>query len=86
MPRLCARCQALHRKRDIIETAKANPGKTASEYVKLSEKKKFGKITLNLTSRLEEALEAACRDYGGEPTEIATEALEEWLGNRGFLK
>jgi len=70
----------------IIEVAKENPGKKASEIVRLTKKKKFSEITLNLTPRLANALEAACRSYGGEPKEIANEALEEWLVKRGFLR
>jgi ParB family chromosome partitioning protein len=74
------------RRRLIIDVAKENPGKKASEIVKLSKKKKFSTITLNLTPRIANALETACRDYGGEPVDIANEALEEWLGKRGFLR
>jgi len=73
-------------RRQIIETAKEHPDRSVPEIVKLAKKRKFKKITLNLTERLQQALEAACRDYAGEPTEIATEALERWLGDRGFLK
>jgi len=74
------------RRRNIIETAKENPSKSVSDIVALAKNQRFKKVTLNLTPRLAEALEAACRDYNGEPTDIATEALEEWLGKRGFLK
>ena len=49
-------------------------------------KRQFTKVTLNLTPRLADALDAACQDYEGDRNEIATAALEEWLGKRGFLK
>ncbi len=74
------------RRQTIIEIAKENPTKSVSDIVRLAKKQKFHKVTLSLTPKLSEALEAACRDYLGEPRDIATEALEEWLGNRGFLK
>jgi len=74
------------RKTRLIETALQNPGRSVSEVVALAKKQKFKRFTLNLTPRLAEALQAACRDYDGEPNEIATAALEEWLGKRGFLK
>ena len=74
------------RRKYIIEIAKENPLRSVSEIVDLSKKSKFRTITLHLTPRVQQALEVACRDYSGEPTEIANDALEEWLGNRGFLK
>jgi len=70
----------------VIETARLNPGKSASEIDALVKKQKTTTVTLNLTPRIADALDAACRDYRGERSEIATAALEEWLGKRGFLK
>jgi ParB family chromosome partitioning protein len=70
----------------VIDTARLNPGKTASEIDALAKKRTITKVTLNLTPRLAEALDAACQDYEGERSDIATAALEEWLGKRGFLK
>ena len=70
----------------LIDTARQNPGKSARVIAQLAKKQKYTSFTLNLTPRLAGALEAACGDYQGEPSEIATVALEEWLGKRGFLK
>jgi ParB family chromosome partitioning protein len=74
------------RRNIVIETARLNPGKTASEIDALVKRQKITKLTLNLTPRLAEAMDAACRDYEGDRSDIATAALEEWLGKRGFLK
>lgn len=74
------------RRRRLIEIAKENPARSVPEIVKLAKRQKFGQVTLDLAPRLAEALESACREYKGEPTDIATEALEEWLSKRGFLK
>jgi len=75
------------KRRNIIELAKENPQKSATQIARLAEKQRFERrITLNLTPRVSQALEAACRDYQGDPKDIATMALEEWLGKRGFLK
>ena len=74
------------RRRNLIEVAKENPEKSADQIAALAQKQKFRQITLNLTPRVAGALEAACPAYQGEPKDIATEALEEWLGRRGFLK
>ncbi len=74
------------RRRNIIDVARENPDRSASEVVGMAKKVKFTKITLDLTPRISQALEAACRDYRHEPKDIANSALEEWLGKRGFLK
>jgi len=74
------------RRRNVIDAATQNPDKSVREIVQLAKKQRFTKVTLNLTPRVAVALEAACRDYEGEASEIATAALEEWLGKRGFLK
>ncbi|MHC4400856.1 MAG: ParB/RepB/Spo0J family partition protein [Planctomycetota bacterium] len=70
----------------LIDTARQNPGKSVRVIADLAKKQKYSKVTLNLTPRLAGALEAACRDYDSERSDIATAALEEWLGKRGFLK
>ena len=74
------------RRKIVIETARLNPGKSASEIHALAKKQKSTKLTLDLTPRLAAALDAACQDYGDDRADIATAALEEWLGKRGFLK
>jgi len=74
------------RRTAIIETAKEHPNKKAPEIYRLSQRQQFKKITLHLSSRVAEALATACRDYSSSPTEIAIDALEDWLTNQGFLK
>ncbi|MFC1618760.1 ParB/RepB/Spo0J family partition protein [Candidatus Neomarinimicrobiota bacterium] len=74
------------RRQLILDIARENPGKGASEIVTIAKRKEYRTITLNLTPRLSEALHAACHEYRGEPTDIANEALEEWLSTRGFLR
>ena len=74
------------RRRNIIDVARENPDRSASEVMEIAKKLKFTRITLDLTPRISQALEAACRDYRHEPKDIANSALEEWLGKRGFLK
>lgn len=73
------------RKRAIIEVAKANPGKKASEIEKLANKQKFKKVVLHLTQNIADALETACKDFSSEPADLATTALETWLKNGKFL-
>jgi len=74
------------RRRSIIDVARENPDRSASEVVGIAKKLRFTKITLNLTPRIAQALETACHDYRHEPEDIANSALEDWLGKRGFLK
>jgi predicted transcriptional regulator len=74
------------RRRNIIDVARENPDRSASEVMEIAKKLKFTRITLDLTPRISQALETACRDYRHEPKDIANSALEEWLGKRGFLK
>jgi len=74
------------RRRAIVEVARDNPERSATEIDKLAAGLKCGKITLHLTPRLAGALQTACRDFRLEPDVVAQHALEEWLGERGFLK
>jgi len=74
------------RRRRVIDAAIQNPDMSVREIEHIAKRQRFRKVTLNLTPRVAVALEAACRDYEGEPRDIATTALEEWLGKRGFLK
>jgi ParB family chromosome partitioning protein len=74
------------RRRRIIEVAKENPRRGASQIVAIANRQRFSRLTLNLTAKIAEALDAACRDYKHDREDIATAALEEWLGKRGFLK
>jgi len=70
----------------IIDAASENPNENFEQILKIARSWKFRKITLNLTPRLAEALEQACREYGVDRKDIALEAMESWLKGRGFLK
>jgi len=73
-------------RRNIIDAAGDYPGKGLTDIVKIAEKRKFSKLTINLTLRVGEALEQACREYNSNRKDIAVEAVEVWLQTRGFLK
>jgi len=70
----------------IIDIARKNPEKTTEEVIKIAEREKISQITINLTSRVAQALERACRDYQHDREDIAIWALEEWLEKRGFVE
>lgn len=75
------------RKKLVIDTAKENPSKNASEIANIVKRTRFKRhITIHLTPRIAKGLEAACRDFKDEPEQIAFEALEEWLEDKGFIK
>lgn len=73
-------------KRKIIDVAKENPKKTPKEIVKIAKEQKFRKVTIDLTPRVADALSQACQKYKSDAEDITTEALEEWLNKRGFLR
>jgi hypothetical protein len=72
-------------RRKIIDIAKENPNKTPGEIVKIAKSQNFGKVTIDLTPRVANALSQACHEYKSDPEDITSEALEEWLNKRGFL-
>jgi ParB family chromosome partitioning protein len=72
-------------RRKIIDIAKENPNKTPGEIVKIAKSQNFGKVTIDLTPRVANALSQACHKYESDPEDITSEALEEWLNKRGFL-
>jgi len=72
-------------RRKIIDIAKENPDKTPGEIVKIAKSQNFGKITIDLTPKVANALSQACDEYKSDPEDITSEALEEWLNKRGFL-
>lgn len=72
-------------RRKIIDIAKENPMKTPEEIVKIVNRQKFKKITIDLTARVADALLKACNKYESHAEDITSEALEEWLNRRGFL-
>lgn len=74
------------RQRAIIETAGQNPGVPADEVVRLVHEKEFSILTVNLTRRLASALDTACDHYKADRSDIAVEAVEEWLTRRHFLR
>jgi ParB family chromosome partitioning protein len=72
-------------RRKIIDIAKENPKKAPGEIVKIAKSQNFGKVTIDLTPRVANALSQACHKYKSDPEDITSEALEEWLNKRGFL-
>jgi len=73
-------------RRVILETMKENPDKNASEIANLASRQRLRKIILHITPKVSNALDLACRDFKSTPSDIASDALEEWLINQGFLK
>lgn len=73
-------------RRKIIDVAKENPKKAPEEIVKIAKSQKFTKVTIYLTLRVANSLSQACDKYESGPKDITTEALEEWLNKRGFLR
>lgn len=70
----------------IVDFAKENPGKSASQVVDLVKERKPLLVKIHLAPGLVEALNDACREYQGDREDILTQALSEWLERRGFLK
>lgn len=73
---------------DIIDVGKENPDEESKEIKKIHEKRKKEKrpLTINLTEKINKALNEACKQYNNKKDDIALEALEEWLTKRGFIK
>jgi ParB family chromosome partitioning protein len=69
----------------IIDLGKEKPDASVEELMNIIKKTSFGKLTIDLTPNVAEALEKACRSYNTNEVEIATEALSTWLKQRGFL-
>jgi ParB family chromosome partitioning protein len=76
---------ARDRRSVIIEVAAQNPQRSPAEILKIAGDEKLLKVTLYLTQRLADALDEACTDLDASRPQVATTALEEWLGNWGFL-
>lgn len=72
-------------RRNIIYAARENPDKDLAEIFRIGEKMKFRRITINLSFRMAEALEQACRETGSDRKDIAFEAVVDWLVTKGFL-
>lgn len=70
----------------LIDVAKRNPDRTTEEIAEIAENEKVSQRTINLTSRLLQALERACESYDHDPEAIIVWALEEWLESRGFVQ
>jgi len=47
---------------------------------------KMKKITIYVTERMWNAIAEASKEYGSGREEVVKEAVEEWLGKRGFIK
>jgi ParB family chromosome partitioning protein len=73
-------------KRNIIDIAAENPHLPLNEIVEIADRQRFKKITINLTSKIAEALRKAAEDYQAEPKEITKDALIDWLRTRGYLQ
>jgi len=73
---------------DLIDIGKDNPNKTPKEIKEIHEKFKKEKrpLTINLTDKINKALEEAEKEYNSKKTDIALDAIEEWLTKRGFIK
>jgi ParB/RepB/Spo0J family partition protein len=69
----------------LIEVARENPDKTVEQVVDVARRRRFSKITINVTPRVAEALDRAGRNYSQDRRAIAAWALEEWLKMEGFL-
>lgn len=78
--------QSADRKRLLIELAKENPTISADEVSLLIKKAKVTKVTIHLTARVAQALEAACTQYNSEPEDVARNAVEVWLEKERFLE
>ena len=73
-------------RRKIIDIARENPRKSASEIANIAKRQKFKKISIDVTPRVSDALAKACSEYEAQAEDITLEALEEWLVKRGFIE
>lgn len=77
-----------HRSSDkikLLETARENPEKTSDEIISIASKVNK-KITIYVTPRIAEALTKATDSLKNSAEGIVTDALEEWLTLKGFIK
>lgn len=73
------------KRRLILDIAKDNPEKSASEVASIAKRQKFKSITVHLTPKVAQAIQLACTEYTTEPSDLAQNALEEWLRRENFL-
>ena len=73
-------------RRKLISLARDYPEATPTELENLLIKSKFSKITVDFTPMISDALMNASTTYQTEVTDIITEALSDWLSERGFLE
>lgn len=69
----------------VVDVAGEYPDRTVDEILDIAKKRRFRKVTINLTPRLAEALAQAHEDHTRDPDDIVIEALEQWLENEGFI-
>jgi ParB family transcriptional regulator, chromosome partitioning protein len=71
----------------IIDLSKEKPDLSINELTAMVKKKtRFGRVTIDLTPNLADALEKACNALNADEVEITNEALSFWLKQRGFLQ
>ena len=68
----------------ILQTNIENPTYTPDQVAEEAPKIKFKHVTIDLTNKAATALQKASDKYEMEPTEIATQALIDYLRNEGF--
>ena len=73
-------------RRKLISLAKENPNVSRAELERLFNRSKFSKISVDFTPIISDALMNASKTYETEVYDIITEALMEWLSERGFLE
>jgi ParB family chromosome partitioning protein len=69
----------------LIAVARDNPEKSPGEVARMARNAAFTKLTLHLTPRVAQALRRAASEHGLDMADLATEVLQGWLSDRGFL-
>ena len=75
-------------RKQFIDVARERPEADVENVAKIAKQQKdlLKPVTINLTLRVREALDEACNRYDSTPEEIASDAVEEWLKTRGFIR
>ena len=72
-------------KKRYLDTAIDNPDLSPDEIDKEADKRKYTKVTIDLSDKVADALAKACDDTETDPESIAKEALVEWLESQGYF-
>jgi ParB/RepB/Spo0J family partition protein len=74
-------------RKHLIEVAAEHPEEDTQGIQRIAKQQKrlFESITIHITPRVALALEKACLNYESSREEIASNALEEWLADKGFI-